>query len=87
MSTHPTCDECYGTGWVLYHSETVDGEIEEAYRLCPNSCPPRYCMARSNECSCHRPGTMRYGFRHFCKEHVEVIYYVERRNPRSHEAF
>lgn len=81
------CCECYGTGWILYRSETVDDQLEEAYCLCPNCCAPRYCMARSNERSCPRPGTVRYGLRYFCKEHVEVICCDDgRRNPRPHEA-
>src|SRR3712207_3991480 len=38
------CLECYGTGWVLYRSETKDGEFEEASRLCSKGHAPRYCM-------------------------------------------
>ncbi len=70
---HPPCDECHGTGWILYRSETVDGGLEEAYRLCPKRCTPRYCMSRFNDGSCPRPGTVHYGLRYFCKEHIEVI--------------
>ncbi len=86
MSADPSCDECDGTGWIFYRSETVDGVLEEAYRLCPNCCTPRYCMGRSNERSCPRPGTVSYGLRYFCKKHAEVICYDERWNPRPHEA-
>src|SRR5215211_6954045 len=37
------CRECDGTGWVSYRSETVDGDFEEAYRLCSKGHAPRYC--------------------------------------------
>ena len=73
MSAYLPCDECDGTGWILYRSETVDGELEEAYRLCPAYCTPCYCMGRSNDRSCPRPGTVRYGFEYFCKQHIESV--------------
>ena len=74
MSADPSCDECDGTGWIVYCSETVDGVLEEAYRLCPNYCTPRYCMGRSNNSLCLRPGTVRYGLLgYFCEEHVKVV--------------
>ena len=86
MSADPSCDECDGTGWILYRSETVDGVLEEAYRLCPNCCTPRYCTGRSNERSCPRPGTVRYGRRgYFCEEHIKVVLIDEEVN-RAHEA-
>jgi hypothetical protein len=73
-AAHSLCDECDGTGWILYRSETVDGELEEAYCLCSNRCAPRYCMVRSNDRHlCSRPGTVYYALRYFCKEHIEVI--------------
>jgi hypothetical protein len=52
------CRECDGTGWVLYRSETKDGEFEEAYRLCPKGHGPRYCMgsSRGQLCPAPRPG-------------------------------
>jgi len=30
----PTCPECGGRRWVRYFSETMDGNFEEAFRLC-----------------------------------------------------
>ncbi len=85
-AAHSPCDECDGTGWMLYRSETVDGELEEAYCLCSNRCTPRYCMLSSNDhhlCSC--PGTVYYGLRYFCKEHIEVIRADEDAN-HAHQA-
>ena len=74
MSTHPFCRECDGTGWIPYHSETLDGEIEEAYHLCPNSsCTPRCCMGLRADYPCPRPGTVRYEVRYYCKEHIKVF--------------
>jgi len=73
MSADPPCEVCDGTGWILYRSETVDSELEEAYRLCPNCCAPRYCMGRSNDRLCLRPGTVRYRSGYFCKQHLEGI--------------
>jgi hypothetical protein len=32
--TAPSCSECEGTRWVRYFSETMDGNVEVAYRLC-----------------------------------------------------
>ena len=74
MVAHPLCRECDGTGWILYRSETVDGELEEAYRLCPNCCSPRRCMGSETDHPCYRPGTVRYGLGYYCKEHIEVIH-------------
>ena len=82
MSVHPRCDECDGTGWVLYRSETVDGELGEAYRLCAIGCAPRYCMGRANDHPCPRPGTACYGFAYFCKEHKEFMRADEHTNKR-----
>ena len=31
----PFCSECGGTRWVRYFSETTDGDLEEAFGLCP----------------------------------------------------
>jgi hypothetical protein len=85
-AAHSLCDECDGTGWMLYFSETVDGELEEAYRLCTNRCTPRYCMLSSNDRHlCSRPATVYYGLRYFCKEHIEVIRADEEANP-AHQA-
>jgi len=74
MPAHSLCRECDGTGWILYRSETVDGELEEVYRLCPNCYAPRRCMDSDTNYSCLRPGTVRYGLGYYCKEHIEVIH-------------
>ena len=66
------CRECDGTGWVLYRSETTDGEFEEAYRLCPSCRAPRYCMGSSSGHPCTRPATVRCGLGYYCREHGAV---------------
>ena len=71
MGADLLCRECDGTGWIPYRSETVDGELEEAYRLCPNCYAPRYCMGKTDQ-PCPRPGTLRYGLGYYCKEHIEI---------------
>ena len=68
------CRECDGTGWVLYRSETKDGEFEVAYRLCPKGHAPRYCMGFSGGQLCSRPATRRLGPGYYCEEHVEGIH-------------
>ena len=68
------CRECDGTGWVLYRSETKDGEFEEAYRLCPKGHAPRYCMESSNGHLCPRLATVRCGLGYYCEEHSEGIH-------------
>ena len=70
---HP-CRECDGTGWVLYRSETIDGEFEEAYRLCPKGHAPRYCMGSSSGHLCPRPATRRLGPGYYCEEHIVGIH-------------
>ena len=30
-----SCAQCGGRRWVRYFSETADGNLEEAFRLCP----------------------------------------------------
>ena len=72
MSAHPLCRECDGAGWIPYYSETVDGELEEAYRLCPNCYAPRYCMGKADQ-PCLRPGTVRYGLGYYYKEHIGMV--------------
>ena len=67
------CRKCDGTGWVLYRSETKDGEFEEAYRLCPKGHAPRYCMGASSGHLCPRPATVRRGLLYYCKEHIAFI--------------
>jgi hypothetical protein len=64
------CQECDGTGWVLYRSETKDGEFEEAYCLCSKGHTPRYCMGSSSGHLCYRPATVRCGLGYYCKEHL-----------------
>ena len=73
MPTRSLCRECDGTGWIPYHSETVDGELEAAYRLCPRCYAPRLCMGSRSDHLCPRPGTMRYSLGYYCKEHVKDI--------------
>jgi len=74
VAAHSLCHECDGTGWIPYRSQTLDGELEEAYRLCPNCYAPRYCMGSRTNHPCPRPGTVRYGLDYYCKEHIEIIY-------------
>jgi len=67
------CPECDGTGWAFYRLETLDGEFEEAYRLCPQGHAPRYCMGYRDGYLCPRPATVRRGLGYYCKEHGAVI--------------
>ena len=73
MAAHSLCRECGGTGWILYRSETVDGELEEAYRLCPNYCTPRRCMGSKTGHLRPHPGTVLYALGYYCEEHIEGI--------------
>jgi hypothetical protein len=43
------CSECGGSGWTRYYSETITGDIEEAFRLCErcDSNRPPPCEAGS----------------------------------------
>ena len=68
------CRECHGTGWVLYRSETKDGEFEEAYRLCPKGHAPRYCMGFRDCYLCPLPATVRCRLGYYCKEHIAFIH-------------
>ena len=74
MATHSLCRECDGTGWIPYRSETLDGELEEAYRLCPSCYAPHQCLGFKKDHPCPRPGTVRYGLSYYCEEHIEIIY-------------
>jgi len=74
MPAHPLCRGCDGTGWIPYRSETVDGKLEEAYRLCPGCYAPQYCKGFKTDHPCSRPGTVRYGLSYYCEEHIEIIY-------------
>jgi hypothetical protein len=71
MPAPSLCRECDGAGWIPYRSETVDGELEEAYRLCPNRCTPRRCTDLTTDHPCPHPATVRYGLRYYCKEPTE----------------
>ena len=68
------CSECDGTGWVLYRSETKDGEFEEAYRLCFKGHAPRYCMGSSSGHLCYHPASVRCGLGYYCEEHIVAIH-------------
>ena len=68
------CRECDGTGWVLYRSESKDGEFEEAYHLCPKGHAPRYCMGSGSGQLCPLPAIRRLGSGYYCKEHIEGIH-------------
>jgi hypothetical protein len=35
MISAPACSACGGSRWIRYLSETTDGDLEEAFRLCP----------------------------------------------------
>jgi hypothetical protein len=35
MSAPNACPECGGSGWVMYAAETIEGEEEWAWKLCP----------------------------------------------------
>ncbi len=35
MSAPNHCRECGGSGWVMYAAETIEGEEEWAWSLCP----------------------------------------------------
>jgi hypothetical protein len=66
---HP-CRECDGTGWVPYLSETVGGDFEKAYRLCPEGHAPRYCAGSGKDGLCPRPATVCRGEVYLCEEHA-----------------
>jgi hypothetical protein len=74
MDADHLCRECDGTGWVLYRSETKDGEFEEAYRLCPRGHAPRSGMGSSSGDLCPGPATVRCGLGYYCKEHLVAIH-------------
>jgi hypothetical protein len=66
----PPCQECDGTGWTLYLSETVEGGLEVAYRLCPEGHAPRYCMGPKDDRLCPCLATVRRGEAYLCEEHA-----------------
>jgi hypothetical protein len=45
----PFCLECDGTRWVRYLSETTNGDLEEAFRLCPCNHEPETRGERAHE--------------------------------------
>jgi hypothetical protein len=47
--TNPSCASCDGTRWVRYFSETVDGNFEEAFRLCACNYGPEGQGERARE--------------------------------------
>ncbi len=85
MAARPLCRECDGTGWILYRSETMEGELEEAYCLCPNCHAPRRCMGSNAGRPCPRPGTAHHGLGYWCEEHMEVIH-INEGVVHAHEA-
>lgn len=44
----PPCSECGGRRWVRYFSETTNGSLEEAFRLCPCNHEPKTRNERSH---------------------------------------
>ena len=78
MAAHPLCHECDGTGWIPYTSETLDGQFEEVYGLCPNCyalCHPKGSNTRR---PCPHPDAMRCGPGYYSVEHSEAIHIGER---------
>ena len=47
--TNPSCASCGGTRWVRYLSETMDGDFEEAFRLCACNYEPEGLGERARE--------------------------------------
>ena len=45
----PSCSECGGMRWVRYLSETTDGNLEEALRLCQCNYEPETQGERARE--------------------------------------
>jgi hypothetical protein len=80
MPAHSLCRECDGTGWVPYLSETLYGELEEAYRLCPGCYAPRRCMGSKINEACARLSSVRYELSYYCNEHIEIIHTGEGRD-------
>ena len=46
-----SCSECGGRRWVRYFSETTDGNLEEAFRLCSCNYEPDTQGERAREWS------------------------------------
>ena len=49
MMSAPSCLECGSTRWVRYLSETTNGDLEEAFRLCPCNHKPETRGERAHE--------------------------------------
>jgi hypothetical protein len=49
VDTYPSCSKCSGTRWVRYFSETTDGNLEEAFKLCPCNHEPKTRSERGCE--------------------------------------
>jgi hypothetical protein len=49
MMSASSCTACGGTRWIRYLSETTDGDLEEAFRLCPCNHEPETRGERANE--------------------------------------
>jgi len=49
MMSAPSCLLCGGTRWVRYFSETKNGDLEEAFRLCPCNHEPETRGERCRE--------------------------------------
>lgn len=64
-----TCPECGGRRWVRYFSETTDGGLEEAFRLCPCNHEPETRGERA-----HAPeGTQTRTMRIVCSLDLKVL--------------
>ena len=57
MATSSSCLKCGGTRWIRYFSETTDGNLEEAFGLCPCNHEPETCSERGCEESEHVEAT------------------------------
>ncbi len=49
MMDTSSCSRCDDTRWVRYFSETTDGNLEEAFRLCPCNHEPETRSERGCE--------------------------------------
>ena len=49
MMSALSCSACGGSRWIRYLSETTDGDLEEAFRLCPCNHEPETRDERANE--------------------------------------
>lgn len=74
MSVPPRkCPECRGTGWVPYHQETIDGELEESFVLCPACSAPSCQAGRMYTTPCDRLDRVHHnGMFCVCDEHADA---------------